>query len=154
MIAQVKAMTPRLYPSNSHGGLGWAIFVISLIVLGGDIYRLLRQVLDTFIGLRGASRWAALSSVWNTLKGHKAKIALYDAQEEERMLAEAEAGDEADEVYHVERRETPSRTNSNSSDTFDCSRVANYEKNILKVLRGYCWKVRSIVCCFIYHYIA
>lgn len=110
-----KAMTPRLYPSNSHGGLGWAIFVISLIVLGGDIYRLLRQVLDTFIGLRGASRWAALSSVWNTLKGHKAKIALYDAQEEERMLAEAEAGDEADEVYHVERRETPSRTNSNSS---------------------------------------
>ncbi|PWN41330.1 hypothetical protein IE81DRAFT_278685, partial [Ceraceosorus guamensis] len=38
-----KAMTPNLYPSSAHGGLGWAIFWISCIVFAGDLCRALQE---------------------------------------------------------------------------------------------------------------
>lgn len=40
-----KALTPQLYPDNSHKGLGYAIFWISILVLGGDVFRLLKRII-------------------------------------------------------------------------------------------------------------
>lgn len=38
-----KALTPRLYPKNSHAPLGWTILWLSILCLGGDLRHLLRS---------------------------------------------------------------------------------------------------------------
>ncbi|EPQ27560.1 uncharacterized protein PFL1_04698 [Pseudozyma flocculosa PF-1] len=115
-----KALTPRLYPHNSHGGLGWAIFWISLACLGSDVFRLVTQIWSKMRSLGGGSGSASSRSsrdggpggnfraaggrswndVVNTALGrvlpHSSEK--YDALEEESMLAEAARSDDAREV--------------------------------------------------------
>ncbi|CAO1633429.1 unnamed protein product [Sympodiomycopsis kandeliae] len=40
-----KALTPRLYPANAHGKMGWIIFWMSAVCFSGDLIRLIGQTL-------------------------------------------------------------------------------------------------------------
>lgn len=112
-----KALTPPLYPSNAHSGLGWAIFWISAVVLGGDIFRLVRQLCSTLTSLRGASSQDRFHALWKSLmKGHrlpKEGVEIYDPQEEERMLP-SESQENLAQKVDIERRQ-PRRNDSAST---------------------------------------
>lgn len=91
-----KSLTPRLYPDNVHGRMGWAILWMSLVCLGGDIFSLLRQVVQVFrvSGQKGTSKLRALSRIAtgqrqsDDVDGEK-----YSPIEEERILSESPADD-------------------------------------------------------------
>ncbi|PWN53358.1 hypothetical protein IE53DRAFT_300693, partial [Violaceomyces palustris] len=90
-----KALTPRLYPSNSHGGMGWTILWISLATLGADVFRLVAQIWKKASSIRagrtfgeaGGQKW---TDVFHTLLGKDLPVSSekYDALEEEAMLSD------------------------------------------------------------------
>lgn len=50
LSALYKTLTPRLYPRNSHGALGWVTFWISTLCLSGDILRLINAQIIRLLG--------------------------------------------------------------------------------------------------------
>jgi hypothetical protein len=98
-----KAMTPQLYPSNSHSGLGYAIFWISLLVLGGDIFKLFKRIV---FSLHGSSKKMTLKRLIQTVtfSSQSTRNHEYNALKEERMLSEAEHRDHSSDssnTHHV-----------------------------------------------------
>ncbi len=51
-----KALTPRLYPANAHTAIGHAVFWLSLLGLGSDVFRLLLQIYAAVRGAASASK--------------------------------------------------------------------------------------------------
>ncbi|CDS00955.1 uncharacterized protein SPSC_04856 [Sporisorium scitamineum] len=114
-----KALTPRLYPDNAHGSMGWAILWISLATLGSDVFRLIGQIWSAVSASRsqkqsGSSAWLPTNSAednsgrhrsWKDVIGtmlgrhqrHAQNSETYDALEEEAMLSE-EAQSDAQEL--------------------------------------------------------
>lgn len=97
-----RAMTPRLYPSNAHGGLGYAIFWISLVVLGRDVLRLLVQMAATLRAVQGKSKTWSVKTVVSALS--PPSVERYDAVEEERMLSAQDGDSDALETEAESRR--------------------------------------------------
>lgn len=83
-------MTPRLYPENSHRGLGYFVFWISILVLGGDVFRLLRQIAASVLCLGQRFRKTTLKRSKQTMFINCQKEESYDALEEENMLSSLE----------------------------------------------------------------
>ncbi|GAC92808.1 integral membrane protein [Pseudozyma hubeiensis SY62] len=132
-----KALTPRLYPDNAHGSMGWAILWISLITLGSDVFRLAGQIwsIITAMGSQKRSKgtlWLEadggasmrVSRSWRdvvaTMLGrnqHQSRsVESYDALEEEAMLSE-EAQSHAQELdieKHMQHRFSSRRSPSSS----------------------------------------
>lgn len=134
-----KALTPRLYPENAHGSMGWAILCISLITLGSDVFRLLVQIRSTITSLTSSKQ--SSSNVWlptdigetngvhrswkdvgATLLGRQQhrmpNSESYDALEEEAMLS-TEGGAQSDSLNfdlekHLQHRLSSRRSQSNS----------------------------------------
>ena len=98
-----KAMTPRLYPSNSHGGMGWSIFWLSLVCLGADVFRLVGQIWSILriVGSKNSTGGGRKSwnEVMSTMLGKNLPTSSekYDALEEEAMLS-ADGNSDAQEV--------------------------------------------------------
>ncbi|KAJ9474435.1 putative membrane protein [Pseudozyma hubeiensis] len=132
-----KAMTPRLYPDNAHGSMGWAILWISLITLGSDVFRLAGRILSAVTALGSPKRkkgtpWlqadgdASNLSSWSwrdvvsTMLGrnqHQSRsVESYDALEEEAMLSEEAQSDaqELDIEKHMQQRDSSRRSPSSS----------------------------------------
>lgn len=95
-----KTMTPQLYPFNSHDGLGYAIFWISVVVLGGDVFRLLIQIIGTVKSIQRTSKNMSLKTIIQAviLTTRKPEEESYDALEEERMLSAQDGESDAQEV--------------------------------------------------------
>ncbi|KAI3491126.1 hypothetical protein L1887_44524 [Cichorium endivia] len=134
-----KALTPRLYPDNAHGSMGWAILWISLITLGSDVFRLLGQIWSAVGALRSHKRaqsnaWLPTGSVadatggpqsWRDVVGtmlgrgqsHKLSSESYDALEEEAMLSEEAQSDahELDVEKHMHHHTAAPRRSGFSS---------------------------------------
>lgn len=86
-----KALTPRLYPSNAHGSMGWTVLWISVACLGGDIFSLAWKMLQV-ISSAGGSGTQKLRSLFRiATSGEKSsgaeQYAPMDPEEEERMLS-------------------------------------------------------------------
>lgn len=107
-----KAMTPRLYPSNSHSGLGYTIFWISLIVLGGDVFRLVKQIFTAIRTIRSSSQNQSMKVLFNSFtsqnnnnsRHHEEDEELYDPSEEERMLSDDGSGMSDARELNLERQ--------------------------------------------------
>ncbi|KAJ1025839.1 hypothetical protein NDA16_002465 [Ustilago loliicola] len=124
-----KALTPRLYPDNAHGSMGWAILWISLVTLGSDVFRLVGQLWAAVSAVRSSKRgvgqgaWLPTTSsthvsgapqswkdVIGTLLGRTQRNVhsseSYDALEEEAMLSEEAQSDahELDVEKHLSHR--------------------------------------------------
>ncbi|SPO24275.1 uncharacterized protein UTRI_03543 [Ustilago trichophora] len=135
-----KALTPRLYPDNAHGSMGWAILWISLITLGSDVFRLIGQIWSAVSALRSSKRanngnWLPTNSPetssappsWKDVVGtmlgrnqlHHHNSESYDALEEQAMLSEEAQSDaqEIDVEKHMQPRHSPSRRSAGSSRT-------------------------------------
>lgn len=88
-----KAITPRLYPSNAHGSMGWAILWISVVCLGGDIFALVLSLLSMLRSAGGSGSQKVRQAFRIVVSGGKpggSPDDYVDAEEEERMLAGAE----------------------------------------------------------------
>ena len=129
-----KALTPRLYPDNAHGSMGWAILCISLITLGSDVFRLIGQIRSAISALRSQkdSDWLPTNSarldgthrtwkdVISTMLGshqyHAQKSESYDALEEQAMLSEEAQSDaqELDMEKHMRQHLSSMRSPSSS----------------------------------------
>lgn len=84
-----RAMTPKLYPSNAHSGLGWTVFWFSVICLGSDVFRLAHQIFAAVTG----GREKRLNAAVRAMLGHgmESNSEKYEPLEEERMLSEGES---------------------------------------------------------------
>jgi hypothetical protein len=84
-----KAMTPQLYPDNSHSGLGYTIFWISLLVLGGDVFWLLKRIIA---GLLTSSKKMTFKAFMQTVTfpRRQAQMEEYEPLEEEAMMSGAQ----------------------------------------------------------------
>lgn len=132
-----KALTPRLYPDNAHGSMGWAILWISLITLGSDVFRLVGQIWSAVSALRSSKRasngnWLptnspetnAAPSSWKDVVGamlgrnqlHAPNSESYDALEEQAMLSEEARSDaqELDVEKHLQHRLSAHRSPGSS----------------------------------------
>ncbi|TKY88611.1 hypothetical protein EX895_002600 [Sporisorium graminicola] len=133
-----KALTPRLYPGNAHGSMGWAILWISLATLGGDVFRLIAQIWSAVSALRSQkqsvnSAWLPTNSaefsngthrswrdVFGTVLGRQQRPAqnseTYDALEEHAMLSEEAQSDaqELDLEKHMRHRLSSRRSPGSS----------------------------------------
>ncbi|SJX65119.1 uncharacterized protein SRS1_15940 [Sporisorium reilianum f. sp. reilianum] len=133
-----KALTPRLYPDNAHGSMGWAILWISLATLGGDVFCLVGQIWSAVAALRsqkrsGSGAWLPTNSAesshnthrsWKDIVGtmlgrhqrHAQNSEAYDALEEEAMLSEAAQSDaqELDLEKHMRHRLSSRRSPASS----------------------------------------
>ena len=105
-----KSLTPRLYPVNAHSGIGYAVFWVSLLALGGDVFRLLAQIYSAIRpnSSRGSllaggafesrsAKWTAAlhAALGKHMKSDFEKQAAL-AEEEERMLQAGEEDGESD----------------------------------------------------------
>lgn len=99
-----KSITPQLYPSNKHSGLGYAIFWISVIALGGDVLTLLKQILSVLrSSSSGNAKRQSLTSVLTGNAPERTESTEYNPLEEERMLSDDGASGAADaEELHVD----------------------------------------------------
>lgn len=128
-----KAMTPRLYPSNSHSGLGYAIFWISLIALGGDVFRLVKQIYSAVRSIRGSSQKNSMRVLFNSLSLSSRNNAIhedgYDPLEEERMLSDDGSGISDARELDLERmnRHTRRQGSSGSSGSSSPLRSVHFE---------------------------
>ncbi|SPO23923.1 uncharacterized protein UTRI_03543_B [Ustilago trichophora] len=135
-----KALTPRLYPDNAHGSMGWAILWISLLTLGSDVFRLIGQIWSAFSALRSSKRanngnWLPTNGPetnpapqsWKDVVGtmlgrnqlHAHNSESYDALEEQAMLSEEAQSDaqELDVEKHMQHCLSSSRRSAGSSRT-------------------------------------
>lgn len=88
-----KALTPRLYPSNAHSSMGWALLWISVACLGGDIFSLARKVIKVARSTGGSATHKLRCIFGIAVAGHhKTASDQYSALEEESMLAGGEVG--------------------------------------------------------------
>ncbi|KAK0551516.1 hypothetical protein OC846_003231 [Tilletia horrida] len=101
-----KALSPPLFPSNSHGTMAWALFWISAIVFSFDIIKLLRQIASVFVGPRAAAGSGRWRNLWGRMtnaasqQSTNGSIALqnyeYSPVEEDRILQSGyEEGEES-----------------------------------------------------------
>lgn len=126
-----KIMTPRLYPSHSHTGLGYAILCFSLLVFASDIFRLLGQTLQAVRHVKSGSKLQrfhaavqALSSQRGTYHGQQQS---YDPLEEEKMLSDEGSGISDAREVHLDRIKTSSRQSSSGSDSRSPPRSVHFE---------------------------
>lgn len=133
-----KSLTPRLYPDNAHGSMGWAILWISLITVGSDVVRLVRQICSAVRALRSNKRgsndiWLPTANIssasgapqsWRDVvsalfRGSQSQALTadsYDALEEEAMLSEVARSDaqEVDVEKHMQHRFSSGRSAGSS----------------------------------------
>ncbi|CAO1626588.1 unnamed protein product [Parajaminaea phylloscopi] len=93
-----KAVTPKLYADNAHGRMGWVILWLSLLCLGGDLFRLVYQIVAA-LRRAGGTGTSKLRSILAVALGRpqselddseKPSHSTYSALEEERMLDDGE----------------------------------------------------------------
>ncbi|UZJ55073.1 hypothetical protein CBS101457_004393 [Exobasidium rhododendri] len=123
-----KRWTPQLYPSNSHGGLGYAIFWISLFALRNDVFKLLVRVLSMVKGARASSKAMSYRSFVKSFSfgatKNNSKVEEYDPLEEEKMLhAEDGESDAQEGDYHQFERNFQRTLGSVSSSHSSSHRV-------------------------------
>lgn len=137
-----KAMTPRLYPSNSHSGLGYAIFWLSLLALGGDVFRLIKQVYTTIRSIRASSPQNSMRIILNSLslsnRGNSPHEDEYDPLEEERMLSDDGSGISDARELDLERMQKQARRQGSSGSSGSSSplRSVHFEGEDDHVARG------------------
>ncbi|KDN46613.1 hypothetical protein K437DRAFT_256120 [Tilletiaria anomala UBC 951] len=100
-----KALTPQLYPKNAHGGLGYAVFWLSVIGLGGDVSRLIVQAWmaikpKRFSALANPGRSSAeMRTNWsNALHVALGQYMSFDADKQAALMEEEELMLQAGEV--------------------------------------------------------
>lgn len=124
-----KALTPRLYPDNAHGSMGWAILWISVITLGSDVFRVVGQIWTAVSALRSNKRgniglpttntsttqsWRDIVGIMSGRGQHHSET--YDALEEEAMLSEEAQSDaqELDVEKHLHQHLSSARRSAGS----------------------------------------
>ncbi|PWN37654.1 uncharacterized protein FA14DRAFT_107185, partial [Meira miltonrushii] len=130
-----KAMTPRLYPSNSHSGLGYAIFWLSLIALGGDVFRLVKQIYNAVRSIRGSSQKNSMRVLFNSLSLSSRNNAAthedeYDPLEEERMLSDDGSGISDARELDLERMNRHTRRQGSSGSSGSSSPLQNQSQSV------------------------
>lgn len=117
-------LTPRLYPSNAHGRMGWVILWLSIACLSGDLLTLLRHVLRV-LRTAGVSSRSKLYSILHAAAGNEDAGEKFSLMKKERILGThaniSELHQRASTEHHHVHFSEHSQFRSYSSDSRDSS---------------------------------